>query len=201
MATQTMPATTTREVAASELVEPLDPQFIYGMVAEFEEPSDITEAAHQAHLAGYSKMDAYTPFPVEGLAKALGIRDVKMPTTMLIGGIIGCCTGFCLTNYGTMIYPMNIAGKPLFSWPMFIPITFECTVLFAALSGIFGMLYINGLPMPYHPVFDAPHFERATSDRFFLCIEAHDPKFDLVETRRFLESLNPDLVSVIELRK
>jgi ActD protein len=181
-------------------------RFLYGIIAEFEHAEDILNAARWTHEAGYYRMDAYTPFPVEGLSEELGHRDKYVPWIMLAGGVMGALGGFSFL-YFTMVvdYPMNIGGRPAspgsFGWPFFIPITFEMTVLLSALSGVVGMFLINGLPMPYHPVFDAPHFERASSDRFFLCIEARDPRFDREETRKFLESLNPLRVSEVELRK
>ncbi|MBW3621807.1 MAG: DUF3341 domain-containing protein [Armatimonadetes bacterium] len=171
-------------------------------MAEFEHAEDVVAAARRVRDAGYKKIDAYTPFPVEGLSEALGFRDHWIPFLMLIGGIVGCIGGFALVYYCTVIaYPLNIGGRPLFSWPMYIPVTFECTVLVAALTGVLGMFLLNGLPMPYHPVFDHPDFDRASSDRFFLCIEARDPNFDFTETRRFMETLGALHVSDIELRK
>jgi hypothetical protein len=177
-------------------------RFLYGLIAEFVEAGQILGAARRAHREGYRRMDAYSPFPVEGLPEALGFRDHLVPFIMLTGGILGGLLGFGFLYWSTVVdYPFNVGGRPLYSWPYWIPITFECTVLLAALAGVVGMLIVNGLPQPYHPVFDAPNFEEATSSRFFLCIEARDPKFDPVETRRFLESLGPARVSEVELRK
>lgn len=175
---------------------------VYGLIAEFEDAHEIVHAANEVYEEGYRKMDAYTPLPVEGLPESLGFKDMYVPSMMLVAGIGGGLLAFFglyfLLRYD---YPMNIGGRPGFPWPMYLPITFELTVLLSALTGIFGMFAINGLPQPYHPVFDAPNFDRATSDRFFLCIEAKDPQFDLEETRRFLEGLGATHVSEVELRK
>jgi hypothetical protein len=151
---------------------------IYGILAEFDNPEDLVEAARQARQAGYRKMDAYTPFPVEGLNEALDLGRTWVPLLVLIGGLIGAAVGYFLQYYISVIdYPINIGGRPLHSWPAFIPVTFEMTVLVAGLFAVLGMLALNGLPMPYHPVFNVRSFSLATHDRFFLCIEAGDPKF------------------------
>jgi hypothetical protein len=171
---------------------------LYGMMAEFEQPEQILHAAQSAYDAGYRRMDAYSPMPVHGLSEAIGFHKSRLPLIVLIGGIVGCFTGFGFQYWVSVInYPVIIAGKPMNSWPAFIPVTFECTILFAALSAVFGMLALNGLPQPYHPVFNVDRFERATRDRFFLCIEARDPKFDRVATRAFLESLAPHEISEV----
>lgn len=165
---------------------------LYGLLAEFDDPQSLLDAARRAREEGYSCMEAYTPFPVEGLSKIIGGRRNWVPLIVLIGGIIGGTGGFFMQYYAAALhYPLNIGGRPLWSWPAFIPITFELTVLFAALSGAFGMLAINRLPQPYHPVFNVEQFGLATQTKFFLCIEADDPKFDREKTRSFLESLNP----------
>lgn len=172
---------------------------IYGLMAEFENPNDLLAAAHQAREEGYHNMDAYTPFPVEGLAEVLGFHHTRVPLIVLIGGLVGCITGYLMQYYlSAVYYPLNVGGRPLHSWPAFIPITFELTVLVAALAAVLGMLALNGLPMPYHPVFNVPRFALATRDRFFLCIEATDPKFDREATRYFLERLTPRVVSEVE---
>jgi hypothetical protein len=177
-------------------------RFLYGIIAEFEHAADVVEAARRARGAGYRRMDAYSPFPVEGLSEALGHRDTWVPLIMLMGGFAGAFGGFGLLFYClTVSYPLNIGGRALLGWPHYIPITFECTVLAAALSGVFGMFILNGLPQPYHPVFDAPDFDKATSSRFFLCIEARDAKFDRDQTMKFMQTLGAATVAEVELRK
>jgi hypothetical protein len=177
-------------------------RFLYGIIAEFEDAGQVIAAARRAHEAGYRRMDAYTPFPVEGLSDALGHRDIAVPMIMLAGGVLGAIGGFGFLWWTMAVdYPVNIGGRPLLSWPSFIPITFECTVLLSALSGVIGMFLLNGLPQPYHPVFDAPDFAKATSSGFFLCIESTDPHFDREETRRFMETLGAEQVSEVELKK
>lgn len=175
---------------------------IYGLLAEFKTPEALIEATHQAHEAGYRRMDAYTPFPIEEVGHALGARGTRLPLIVLAGGILGAVGGFFMQYYAAVIdYPINVGGRPLNSWPSFIPVTFETTVLLAAIAAVFGMLGLNGMPQPYHPVFGVPQFEAATRDRFFLQIEARDPKFDMEETRKFLESFNPESVAEIERYK
>jgi len=177
-------------------------RFLYGISAEFTEAEHVVTAARRAYEAGHRRMDAYTPFPIEGLSEALGHHDHHVPWIMLVGGIAGCVGGFAFLSWAMGIdYPLNIGGRPLFSWPSWIPITFELTVLLSALSGIVGMFWLNGLPQPYHPMFDAPEFEKATSSRFFLCIEAEDPRFDREKTRQFMETLGAERVAEVELKK
>ena len=173
-------------------VEPGEERALYGVMAEFEDHEEVLEAAKRAYAEGYRRMDAYSPFPVEGLAEALGHKWTAVPLITLLGGMIGGLGGFFMEWYSMRIlYPINIGGRPRNSWPMFIPITFELTVLIAALSAVISMFLLNRLPQPHHPVFNAPEFKRATIDRFFLSIEAKDPKFDREETWSFLESLKP----------
>jgi hypothetical protein len=172
---------------------------VYGLMIEFEKPDELVAAARRVRDAGYKRIEAYSPFPVEGLTEALGFYRTQVPLIVLIGGIIGCVGGYLLQYYVAVIdYPNNIAGRPLNSWPSFIPITFEVTVLIAALFAVLGMLALNGLPMPYHPVFNVPSFARASRDRFFLAIYAADPKFDLSETRSFLQGLGSSEVADID---
>jgi hypothetical protein len=164
---------------------------IYGVMAEFNNPTSLVNAAREARALGYRKMEAYSPFPVEALNEVLHIPKSKLPLIVLIGGIIGGLTGYLLQYYVTVIYfPINIGGRPLHSWPMYIVITFELTILFAAISAVFGLLALCGLPMPYHPVFNVPRFASASRSRFFLCIEATDPMFDRKVTEAFLDSLD-----------
>ncbi len=171
----------------------------YGLMAEFERCEDLLAASRQAYAQGYRKMDAYSPFPVEELAEAVGFHNNKMALIVLVGGVLGCLGGYFLQYWISVIdYPLNIGGRPLHSWPSFIPVTFECTILLAAFAAVFGMLALNGLPQPYHPVFNVPQFEHASKDRFFLCIQANDPGFDLEKTRKFLEGFKPLSVSAVE---
>ncbi|MBW7881314.1 MAG: DUF3341 domain-containing protein, partial [Caldilineaceae bacterium] len=157
------------------------------------------DRARATFQAGYRKISAYSPFPIEELPQAIGLRRSRLPLLVLLGGIVGAVAGFSLQYYLTVVdYPVNIGGRPLNSWPSFIILTFEMTILFAAGTAALGMLLSNRLPQPYHAVFNVPRFRYASQDRFFLCIEASDPKFDLVETRRFLESFEPAAVVDVE---
>ncbi|MCS6831388.1 MAG: DUF3341 domain-containing protein [bacterium] len=172
---------------------------LHGIIAEYETAEELLHAARRAREAGYTRMDAYSPFPVHGLAEAIGFEDYKVPWTVFLSGVAGAIAGFAMQYYISVIdYPLNVGGRPLFSWPAYIPVTFETTVLFAAFGAFIGMLAFNGLPQPYHPIFNAPRFERASQDRFFLCIEATDPLFDRTGTRHFLESTGARLVSEVE---
>jgi hypothetical protein len=189
-------------VEREETAHPESERFLYGLIAEFESADDLVAAARRTRSAGYRRIDAYTPFPVEELPEALGFRDYWIPVIMLTGGIFGALGGFSLLYYCmVMSYPLNAGGQPLYGWPIYVPITFECTVLLASLSGVLGMFLLNRLPEPYHPVFDAPAFDRATSDRFFLCIEARDANFDRQATRQFMDAFGAERVSEIELKK
>ena len=172
---------------------------LFGVVAEFNDAEAILEAAKKAKAEGYTRMDAYTPFAVEDLDDALGMQPTRLGWVVLIMGITGALFGFFMQLYANAAYyPLNIGGKPLNSWPNFVVITFECTVLFSAFTAGLFMLGRNGLPRPYHSIFNTPGFENATRDKFFLCIEARDPKFDADEAQRFLEGLEPLRVSKVE---
>jgi len=171
---------------------------LYGVMAEFDDPASLVAATERAYREGYRCMDAYSPFPIEALHAALGSRPTRLPLIVLIGGITGCIGGYLLQYWTSVVaYPLNIGGKPFHSWPAFIPVTFECTILVAALSAVLGMLALNGLPQPYHSVFNVPRFALASRNRFFLCIEARDPRFDIDATRRFLETLSPREVTAV----
>ena len=161
-------------------------------MAEFDNPTDLVAAARRTYEEGYRRINGYSPFPIEELSDAIGFHKTRLPLIVLIGGIIGGVGGYLMQYYLSAIaYPLNVGGRPFHSWPSFIPITFETTVLFAALSAVFGMLALNNLPQPYHPVFNAPQFALATRDKFFLAIEARDPLFDLEKTKQFMETLGP----------
>jgi hypothetical protein len=173
---------------------------LYGLLAEYKSPEALTEAAHQAYERGYRRIDAYSPFPVEGLAEAIGFHSNRIPLIVFIGGLLGGSGALFMMWYSAVIhYPINVGGKPLFSWPAFVPITFELTILAGAFAAVFGMLALNGLPMPHHPLFYVPDFTRASRSRFFLCIQADDPLFDLEGTRGFLENLEPSPRRIIEV--
>ena len=172
---------------------------LYGLMAEFSDPTEVVAAARKVHEAGYRKIDAFSPYPLEALTEALGLHHSRLPLLVLLGGVTGLVAGYGLEYWASVIeYPMNIGGKPYLSWPAFIPPTFETTILLAALTAVLGMLALNGLPEPYHPVFNVPSFALASRDRFFLCIEAADPKFDISRTRAFLEGLGPRAISEVE---
>lgn len=192
---------------------------IYGLMAEFKNPDDLIAATHKAHKAGYRRMDAYTPFPIEAISEEIGPHDTGVPRIVLLMGLIGATSGFILQYVGAFLdYRINVGGRPLgdptalmdgvFSfdnlaraldgWQSFIPITFESGILLAAFGAVFGMLALNGFPQPYHPVFNVPRFERASQDAFFLCIEATDPLFDRAATRQFLQSLGPLQLTEVE---
>lgn len=171
---------------------------IYGLMAEFDSAQALVDAAKRTHETGYTKIDAYSPFPIEGLAEEIGFHHDEVPLVVLIGGIIGGLTGYLMQYWMSAVdYPLNIGGKPPHSWPAFIVITFEMTILFAVVSAVFGMLALNGLPMPYHPVFNVPRFALASKDRFFLIVFSSDKKYDPASTRDFLASLQPRSLSEV----
>ena len=171
---------------------------IYGLMAEFDSPTELVVAARKTYAAGYKKIDAYSPFPVEELADAIGFRHNGVPAVVLVGGILGCLSGYLLQWWISVVsYPVNVGGRPFHSAPAFIVVTFEMTILCAVLAAVFGMLALNGLPMPYHPVFNVPRFRFATKDRFFLIVFSSDPKYTSTGTRAFLESLAPRSISEV----
>ena len=171
---------------------------IYGMMAEFGSAQELVQAAHHTHQAGYKKIDAFSPFPIEELAEAIGFHRNNVPLVTLIGAIIGGLTGYLMQYWVAVIaYPVNVGGRPYHSWPSFIIVTFELTILFGGISAVFGMLALNGLPMPYHPVFNVERFAFASKDRFFLIVFATDPMYDAQGTRQFLEGLAPRSISEV----
>ena len=173
---------------------------LYGVMAEFDSPTELVAAARHAYAAGYRRINGYSPFPIEELSEAIGFHHTRLPLIVLIGGVIGGLGGFFMQYWMEVIdYPLNVGGKPFNSWPAFIPITFECTILSAALAAVLGMLALNKLPQPYHPVFNAPNFALATRDRFFLVIESKDPKFDHDQVVSLMQSLDSKDVCDVEL--
>ncbi len=171
----------------------------FGVMAEFDNPTDLVSAVRATREKGYRKIDAYSPFPIEDLSSALNLHRNKLPLIVLVGGLLGLATGYLLQYYVTVIqFPINVGGRPLHSWPAYIVITFELTILFAAISAVMGMLALCGLPMPYHPVFNAPRFALASRNRFFLCIESRDPLYEATRTADFLRSLEPKEVFEVE---
>jgi hypothetical protein len=172
---------------------------LYGLLAEFRTPDAVVAAAHKVHDAGYKKVDAYSPYPIEALGEALGLHHSPLPRLVLAGGTLGLLVGLGLQYWASAIeYPLNIGGRPFASWTSFIPPAYETTILFAAFAAVLGMLALNGLPEPYHPVFNVPSFAMATRNKFFICIEAGDPKFDRAATRRFMEGLGSEGVFEVE---
>lgn len=171
---------------------------VYGLLAEFDNPTDLVHAAKGAYAAGYRKMDAYTPYPLEEAAEAIGVHHNRVSLVCLIGALLGMIGGYSLEYWISAVnYPINSGGKPFHSWPAFIPVTFECAVLGASLATVFGMLALNGLPQPYHPVFNAPNFTSASRDKFFLCIESQDPIFSTGGTRKLLEGFHPQQITEV----
>jgi hypothetical protein len=178
--------------------EPVAPQ-LYGLLAEFEDPNALTEAAKRTYAEGYRKTDAYSPFPIEHVWEELGVNDRPVSFFVLCGGIAGMIAGFGLCYWvSTIAYPLNVGGRPMNSWPSFIPVTFELTILIASFAAVISMLALNGLPMPYHPVFNVPSFVRASQDKFFLAIEAADPKFDRTRTFEFMKTLGAKEINEVD---
>ncbi|MGD0973925.1 MAG: DUF3341 domain-containing protein [Candidatus Korobacteraceae bacterium] len=173
---------------------------LYGLMAEFDNPTELMKAARATYAAGYRNIDAYTPYPIEELADVIGFKKTRVPLVCLLGGILGGLSGYLLQYWiNNVSYPLNIGGRPSHSWPAFIIVTFEMTILFGGLSAVIGMLGLNGLPAPYHPVFNNPRFSAVSRDRFFLCIEAADPQFDPERARQFLSAFNTvDIAEVLE---
>ncbi len=170
---------------------------IYGLMAEFETPSELVAAARRTKEAGFRKFDAFTPYPIHELDDAMDLHDNRVSVFTFIGGLIGCVSGFALCSWCTTAFPLNVGGRPLISVPMFIPITFELTILIGGLTAAISMLAMNGFPTPYHPVFNIERFSNASRSKFFLCIESQDPKFDRHATTSFLESLNPEQIAEV----
>jgi hypothetical protein len=176
---------------------PVDPG-AYGLLAEFDDPGPLVRAANEAFKAGYRQLDAYTPIPVHGLPQAIGFKKDRVALCVLIGGLSGATLGFNLAHWAQRVsYPLNVGGRPLFSWPSWIPVTFECGILFGGFSALISMILLNGLPRLHHPVFEVPAFQRASIDRFFLLIKSSDPKYKTDDTRRFLEGFSPASVAEV----
>lgn len=175
---------------------------LYGILGRFDDSRSLVRAAKRVRAANYQRIDAYSPYPVHGLARAIGFRSTRLPWIVLFGGLIGAIGGFAMQYWITVIeYPLNVGGRPLNSWPAFIPVTFETTILVAALSAVLGMLALNGLPRPHHPLFAIPQFDSVARDGFFLCIEARDPKFDEHEVRSLLAEIGAkEVIDVPDIR-
>jgi hypothetical protein len=171
---------------------------VYGLMAEFDSAQELVAAANKAYAEGYKKMDAYSPSPVEGLAEAIGFHKNRVSLVVLIGGLIGLISAYSLQYWvATITYPTNVGGRPYHSWPSFIIVTFELTILFGGLSAVIGMLALNGLPLPYHPVFNVPEFAKASDNKFFLVVESSDPNYDAARTRNFLSGLRPRMITEV----
>lgn len=178
---------------------PVSTPSLHGLMAEFDSAQQLLDAALEARAAGFTRTDAYSPFPIHGMAEAVGFQERLIPKFVFVAGLVGGLAGFGLQYWTSVIdYPLNIGGRPYYSWVSFIPVTFELTILFAAFTAVISMIVLNGLPQPYHPVFNAPSFARASQDRFFLAIEASDPRFDAEKTRAFLSGLNPREVVAVD---
>lgn len=187
------------DIRAAEVARATGKHLIWGVSAEYETPELLIAAAKKARLAGYTKMDGYTPMPVEGLSEAIGFKNKQMPALMLLGGILGGTSAYFMQWFAnTQSYVLNLGGRPYHTWPNFIVITFEGTILLSALTGVFGMIILNGLPTLYHPIFNAPNFEAASQDKFFLAIEARDPKFEIGEVMALLNETGATNVAAVE---
>jgi hypothetical protein len=175
-----------------------DEKKLYGMLAQFGSAPALMTAVEKARAGGYCKMEAYSPYPIHGLSEALGFKRTKLPYLIFLGGMTGAIGGFgMMWSSAAYFYPINVAGRPYFSWEAFVPITFECMILLAAFTAVLGMLGLNGLPQPYHPLFNSEAFSHASRDKFFLCIEGTDPQFSIESTRKFLESLAPEEIDEV----
>jgi hypothetical protein len=180
------------------IYSPIPDSPVYGLMAEFDSAQALLDAAHKTHEAGYQKMDAYSPFPIEGLAEAIGFHKNRVALVVLIGALTGGISAFALQYWVAVItYPTNIGGRPYLSWPSFIIVTFELTILFGGISSAVGMIALNGLPMPYHPVFNVAEFAKASENKFFLVVESADPKYDAAATRAFLKGLTPRMIAEV----
>ena len=187
------------DIRAAEIASAQGKKEVWGIAIEFDDTDKLLAAATAIRKAGYTRVDAYTPMPVEGLSEAIGYRNKQMPALMFCGGLLGGCTGYFIEWFAnTQSYPLNIGGRPYHAWPNFIVICFEMTVLFCALTGVFGMLALNGLPTLYHPIYNAPGFERASQDRFFIAVEARDKNFEYAKTLALLQGLDGLSVSPVE---
>lgn len=170
---------------------------LYGLMAEFDTPTELVEAARRTRDAGFRKFDAYAPYPIHELDDAMDLHDNRVSKYTFIGGLLGCIGGFSLCSWCASAFPLNVAGRPLISVPMFIPITFELTILVGGLTAAISMLAMNGFPSPYHPVFNVDRFANASRNKFFLCIESADPKFERQATESFLAGLNPEEIAEV----
>ncbi len=172
---------------------------LYGLMAEFDSATELVDAANRVREAGYVKTDAFSPFPLHEIDEALGIKRSILPVMVFFGGLTGTALGVALQVFVHYIdYPLNVGGRPFLSWPSFIPPAYELTILLAGFTAVFGMLFLNGLPRPYHPVFNVPRFALASREKFFLLIEADDPKYDYDETKSFMQELGPQEVFDVE---
>lgn len=195
-----LPISPSARPAVPPSTRPPVPPALYGVMAEFDNPTDLVAAARRTYESGYRRINGYSPYPIEELSEAIGFTRTSLPLIVFIGGVLGGLGGFFMQYWMEVVdYPLNVGGKPYNSWPAFIPITFEMTVLCAAFAAVLGMLALNKLPQPYHPVFNAPNFALATRDRFFLVIEANDPRFEHDQVMQFMKTLEARDVSDVEV--